>query len=103
MAQIEDPADLDRWESLAYRLITLVLIRCGLRITDVTAIAADCTVRDADGAPHLRYYNRKMKREALVPIDDELVSLIAGQRERNQSRWPGGTLLITVLGLNSPS
>ena len=91
MAQVEDPANLDRWESPAYRLITLILIRCGLRITDVTAIAADCAVRDVGGAPYLRYYNRKMKREALVPIDDELESLIAGQRERNQSRWPGGT------------
>ncbi|HET9896325.1 MAG TPA: tyrosine-type recombinase/integrase [Streptosporangiaceae bacterium] len=91
MAQVEDPANLGQWESPAYRLITLILIRCGLRITDVTAIPADCTVRDADGAPYLRYYNRKMKREALVPIDDELESLIAGQRERNQARWPGGT------------
>jgi integrase len=91
MAQVEDPANLGRWENPAYRLITLILIRCGLRITDVTAIPAGCTVRDADGAPYLRYYNRKMKREALVPIDDELESLIAGQRERNQSRWPDGT------------
>ena len=90
MTQVEDPANLDRWDSPAYRLITLILIRCGLRITDVTAIPADCTVRDADGAPYLRYYNRKMKREALVPIDDELESLIAGQRERNRARWPGG-------------
>ncbi len=91
MAQVEDPASLDQWESPAYRLITLILIRCGLRITDATAIPADCAVRGADGAPYLRYYNRKMKREALVPIDDELESLIAAQRERNQSRWPGGT------------
>ena len=91
MAQVEDPANLGRWENPAYRLITLILIRCGLRITDVTAISADCTVRDADGAPYLRYYNRKMKREALVPVDDELESLIAVQRERNQARWPGAT------------
>jgi len=91
MAQVEDPANLDRWSSPAYRLITLILIRCGLRITDATAIPSDCTVRDADGAPYLRYYNRKMKREALVPIDDELEALIAGQRERSQSRWTGGS------------
>jgi integrase len=91
MAQVEDPANLGQWGNPAYRLITLILIRCGLRITDVTAIPADCTVCDAGGAPYLRYYNRKMKREALVPIDDELQSLIAGQRERNLARWPAGT------------
>ena len=32
-----------------------------------------------------------MKREALVPVDDELEELIARQRERNRDRWPGGT------------
>ena len=74
----------------AYRLITLILIRCGLRITDATAIPSGCTVRDADGAPYLRYYNRKMKREALVPIDEELEALIARQRERNRERRPAG-------------
>jgi integrase len=91
MAQVEDPANLARWDIPAYQLITLILIRCGLRITDAAAIPADCAVRDADGAPYLRYYNRKMRREALVPIDDEMEALIASQQERNQARWPGGT------------
>jgi integrase len=91
MAQVEDPANLARQDNPAYRLITLLLIRCGLRITDATAIPADCIVRDADGAPYLRYYNRKMKREALVPIDEELEMLISQQRERNRERWPDGT------------
>ena len=91
MAQVEDPANLERQDNPAYRLITLILVRCGLRITDATAIPAGCVVRDADGAPYLRYWNRKMKREALVPIDEELEELIARQRERNRERWPGGT------------
>ena len=91
MEQVEDPANLARQDNPAYRLITLILIRCGLRITDATAIPADCVVRDADGAPYLRYHNRKMKREALVPVDEELEELIARQRERNRERWPDGT------------
>ena len=91
MAQVEDPASLARQDNPAYRLITLILIRCGLRITDATAIPSGCTVRDADGAPYLRYYNRKMKREALVPIDEELEALITRQRERNRERHPDGT------------
>ena len=94
MAQVEDPANLERQENLAYRLITLILIRCGLRITDATAIPSGCVVRDADGAPYLKYYNRKMKREALVPVDEELEALIARQRERNRERWPDGTLVL---------
>jgi integrase len=91
MAQVEDPANLAREENPAYRLVTLILIRCGLRITDATAVPSGCVVRDGDGAPYLKYYNRKMKREALVPVDEELETLIGGQLERNRERWPGGT------------
>jgi integrase len=91
MAQIEDPASLDRWDDPGRRLITLILIRCGLRIGDACKLPADCIVRDGDGQPYLRYYNHKMKREALVPVDDELVTEIGRQRQRNAARWPGGT------------
>jgi hypothetical protein len=91
MAQVEQPANLEREKNPAYRLITLILIRCGLRISDACKVPADCVVTDADGAPYLRYYNRKMKREALVPIDEELEALIARQQERNRERNPGGT------------
>ena len=91
MAQAEDPADLARQDNPAYRLITLILVRCGLRIAGATAIPAGCVVRDADGAPCLRYHNRKMKREALVPIDDELGTLVTRQRERNRERRPDAT------------
>jgi integrase len=90
MAQVEDPANLDRWDEPDRRLITLILIRCGLRIGDACKLPADCVVRDRDGQPYLRYYNHKMKREALVPVDDELVAEAGRQRERSAGRWPGG-------------
>ncbi len=51
----------------------------------------DCLVTDADGAPYLRYWNTKMKREALVPIDDELRQGILDQQRRVLARFPGGT------------
>jgi len=91
MAQAEDPANLDRWANPAYRLITVILIRCGLRISSAAGLPWDCVVTDAGGAPYLRYYNTKMKREALVPIDDEVQSLISAQQQHNRERWPGGT------------
>jgi integrase len=91
MAQVEAPAALARQANPAYRLVTLILIRCGLRASDAIKIPFDCVVRDADGAPYLRYYNRKMKREALVPVDEELESLIAGQQDRVLQRWPART------------
>lgn len=57
-------------------------MRCGLRIGDATRITLDCVVRDGDGAPYLRYTNRKMKREALVPIDEEVEQAITEQQQR---------------------
>ena len=90
MAQVEDPANLDQWDSADRRLITLILIRCGLRVSDACQLPADCVVRDGQGQPYLRYYNHKMKREALVPVDDELAVEIGAQRQRAAGRWPRG-------------
>ena len=91
MQQVEDEARLARWGNPAYRLITLILVQCGLRISSALTLAFDCVARDSQGAPYLRYYNTKMKREALVPIDEELAAGIRGQQERVTSRWPDGT------------
>jgi integrase len=88
MAQIEQPENLDRWGNPAFRLITLILIRCGLRVSDATRLARECIVTDGEGAPYLRYVNHKMKREALVPIDEEVQALIAEQQVRvNSAPW----------------
>ena len=59
-------------------------------MAQVEQVAFDCVVRDDDGAPYLRYDNRKMKREALVPIDEEVERGITGQQQRILARWPGG-------------
>jgi integrase len=91
MAQIEDPANLDRWDDPAARLITIILIRCGLRLGDALALPRDCLARDGDGAAYLRYFNHKMKREALVPLDEEAEAWIAAQQQHVAAAWPGGS------------
>jgi integrase len=90
MAQVESPANLDRWTDPAHRVITLILIRTGLRISSAVGLPFDCLVTDADGAPYLRYWNTKMKREALVPIDDELHADVLAQQRRVLARFPAG-------------
>lgn len=91
MAQVEQPANLDRWRNPEARLLTVILIRCGLRVGDASTVTFDCVVRDGDGAPYLRYTNRKMKREALVPIDEEVEQTIAEQQRQILRRWPDGS------------
>ena len=93
MAQVEQPGNLARQENPAYRLATLILIRCGLRVSDALRLPFDCVTADDAGAPYLRYFNHKMKREALVPLDDELLDLIQGQQQRVSGRYPSGTVL----------
>ncbi len=50
-AQLQQPGNLTRWDNPAYQLITLILMRCGLRISDAAKLAFTCIVIDADGAP----------------------------------------------------
>jgi integrase len=88
MAQVEHPSNLDRWDTPAYRLITLILIHCGLRISDALGLEYDCITIDADQAPYLRYVNHKMKREALVPIDEDLHRFISEQQQRVLHQCP---------------
>lgn len=90
MTQLERPENLQLWDDPARRLITLILMRCGLRVGDARRLPHDCITRDADDAPYLRYNNHKMKREALVPIDDEVEQLLRQQQRRVLDRWPDG-------------
>jgi integrase len=94
MTQLEHRVNLNRWDNPGYRLITVILMRCGLRISDALRLRADCVTTDADSAPYLRYFNHKMKRDALVPIDTELADLLAEQRRHNSDRWPGNTPML---------
>jgi hypothetical protein len=57
MAQVEHPGNLARWPDPAGRLVTMLLISCGLRVGDATRLPFDCVIRTADGAPYLRYVN----------------------------------------------
>lgn len=90
MTQVENSQNLDRWPTPAGQLITLILIRCGLRATDACTLPFDCLLHDRQNAPYLRYFNNKMAREAAVPIDEELEAEIRAQQRRLVERWPNG-------------
>jgi integrase len=93
MAQLENPTNLAKLTDPRIRLLTEVLIRTGLRIGDATRLGLDCLVRDRQQAPYLRYRNHKMRREALVPIDDELANWLIAQQQRVRDEYPLATVL----------
>ena len=93
MAQLESPPNLARFTDPGYRLLTEILMRTGLRISDACRLARDGVVRDPGGAAYLRYRNHKMRRDAVVPIDEDLAEAIAIQQEAVGDRWPAATCL----------
>ena len=63
-------------------------------MSDALKPAFDCLVSDTDGAVYLRYVNHKMKREALVPLYEQLVALIGEQQQQVRRRRPTGCRLL---------
>lgn len=88
MAQLEDPANLDRFDDRQARVLAEILIGTGLRVGDGVRLAVDCVTRDAHGAPYLAYRNHKMRRDAIVPISTALASTIAGQQQWVLAQFP---------------
>lgn len=97
MAQIESPQALAKLAQ-PHRLIMQILIGTGLRITDAYRLEIDCLVRDAQGAPYLRYRNHKMKREAIVPIDEQLANAVDQQQRTVLAELPTATCLAPSRG-----
>ncbi len=93
MAQIENPASLDKMTDPAGRLTTEILIRTGLRVSDACKLGISCLVRDGQGAPYLHYRNHKMRRDAMVPVDDHLAAMIEDRQQQVRERYPHGTVL----------
>ncbi|WP_083420293.1 tyrosine-type recombinase/integrase [Mycolicibacterium llatzerense] len=93
MAQLESPENLAKLTDPRWRLLFPLLIETGLRINDALYLAQDCVIHDAQNAPYLRYMNRKMKREALVPISPEIAAAIAQQAARVRDQYSAAALL----------
>lgn len=60
--------------------MTLVIMECGMRISELLHLKQDCLLQDKAGDWFLRYYTFKMKKELTIPISRELVEVIQEQR-----------------------
>lgn len=100
MAQLENPENLAKLTDPRWRLLFPLLIETGLRINDALNLPPDCVVHDTQNAPYLRYLNRKMKREALVPISPEMAGAINEQAVRVRTRYSAKAVLFPRLNIN---
>jgi integrase/ferredoxin len=94
MAQLEDPANLARFNDRQARVLAEILMATGLRVGDGTRLAIDCVVRDPHGAPYLAYRNHKMRRDAKVPIDTRLAATISDQQQRTLAQFSDAQYLL---------
>lgn len=86
--------------SVAERAIALVLMDGGLRATDTARLRFDVVTTGSDGAPYLRYWNHKRRREAVVPITDRAVDAIAAQQAWVHEHFPECEWLFPRLNAN---
>ncbi|EKU97002.1 site-specific recombinase XerD [Leptolyngbya sp. PCC 7375] len=60
--------------------MTLLLMECGMRISELIALTPDCLMQDNAGDWFLRYYQFKMKKEITIPVSREIVRVIQEQK-----------------------
>jgi integrase len=77
MVQVRE--HLPRWRDPDGRFLTELMLGSGLRVGDACALGFDPLIYDADGHPYIHYWNHKMRREAFVPIDRALLTVIQAQ------------------------
>jgi integrase len=87
MVRLNDPRSLEPL-MVSERAAVLVLMDCGLRATDTACLKLDAVISGSDGAPYLRYWNHKRRREAIVPISERAAQAIAAQRAWVRERYP---------------
>ena len=91
MRQMEAPESLAQVPSDDGRLLTRLLIACGLRLKDARRLPFDCVTRDDSGAPYLAWVNHKMRgRAAFFPISAELAGQITSWQQQVLARYPAG-------------
>jgi integrase len=100
MAQLESADNLAKLTDPRWRLLFPMLMETGLRINDALHLPQDCVIHDQQSAPYLRYLNRKMKREALVPISPEMAAAINEQAARVRTQYSPKAMLFPRLTMN---
>jgi integrase len=99
VVRLNQPGSLEPL-TVAERAAVLVVLDCGLRATDTARLKLDAVISGSDGAPYLRYFNHKRRREAVVPLSDRAAEAIAAQRAWVRERYPDCEWLFPRLNAN---
>lgn len=70
--------------------LLLILQECGMRISEVCTMPFNCLIEGANNNFLLKFYLHKMKKEHVIPISDNLASVIKIQQQYVISEWGQG-------------
>lgn len=83
--------------------MTLVIIECGMRISELLYLKPDCLLQDKVGDWFLRYYQFKMRKEITIPVSREVVRVIQEQRRYIQEHLGDSYEYLFCSSLSGPS
>ena len=95
MAQLEDPANLDRFDDPQARVLAEILMRSGLRVGDGVRLALDCVVQTPTAPPTSPTATTRCAATPWSPSTSPLATTIATQQRQTMARFPTtGHLLV---------
>ena len=101
MSQLEDPANVARWNDPTTRNLFLVMRETGKRVGEVVTLGRDPVLVDSTGAPCLLYRDHKGRRDAIVPISDVATAAIRDQQRIVALESPDSPWLFPRPGSNA--
>ena len=85
---------LDKLENPVYQRMYLILISCGMRISELCSLSINCIKQDNFGDFFLQYHQIKMKKEITIPITREIVSIIQTQQQKAKEQFGNNVLFL---------
>ena len=68
--------------------MVVILLEVGMRINELCSLSIDCLMQNEMQEWYLCFYQRKSKKEHIVPlIDEEIVTLIQAQQQDIRKQW----------------
>jgi integrase len=68
--------------------MVVILLECGMRINELCSLPFDCLICDDKHEWYLRFYQRKMKQEHIIPLVNEaVVGAIQAQQKEMKDKW----------------
>jgi integrase len=83
---------LDALPTTVLRMV-VILLECGLRIGELCTLTPDCLICDDKHEWYLRFYQRKAKKEHVIPlVNEQVIAALQAQQQEIRDRygvdWP---------------